>query len=50
MKIQEVTVKIPSYIISSQVVVDSVNNPQEQINDQTPHKDVKTNEYVTEGP
>ncbi|KAA0048520.1 Retrovirus-related Pol polyprotein from transposon TNT 1-94 [Cucumis melo var. makuwa] len=32
-------------------VVDSVNNPQEQqINGQTPHDDVITNEPVTEGP
>ena len=47
--------EIPSSITSSQVVapvvIDSLNNPQEeQINDQTPHNDVITNEPVTEGP
>ena len=50
--IQEVRVKIPSSIISYQVVVlvvvDSVNNPQ--INGQTPHNDVITNEPVTKRP
>ncbi|KAA0061857.1 copia-like pol polyprotein [Cucumis melo var. makuwa] len=54
-EIQEVRVEIPSSITSSQVVVpvivDSVNNPQElQINGQTPHNDIVTNEPVTEGP
>ncbi|KAL4016719.1 hypothetical protein IC575_024376 [Cucumis melo] len=54
-KIQEVRVEIPSSITSSQVVVpivvDSLNNPQEQqINGQTPHNDIVTNEPVTEGP
>ncbi|KAL0544331.1 hypothetical protein IC582_019444 [Cucumis melo] len=53
-KIQEVRVEIPSSITSSQVVVpvvvDSVNNPQEQqINVQTPHNDIVTNELVTKG-
>ena len=53
MKIQEVKVEIPPSITSSQVivpvVVDSVNHPQEeQINDQTPHNDVITNEPVIE--
>ncbi|KAA0036645.1 Retrovirus-related Pol polyprotein from transposon TNT 1-94 [Cucumis melo var. makuwa] len=55
LEIQEVRVEIPSSITSSQVVVpvfvDSVNNPQEQqINVQTPHNDIVTNEPVTEGP
>ncbi|KAA0035715.1 Retrovirus-related Pol polyprotein from transposon TNT 1-94 [Cucumis melo var. makuwa] len=50
-EIQEVRVEIPSSITSSQVVVpfvvDSVNNPQEQqINGQTPHNDIVTNESV----
>ncbi|KAL0541282.1 hypothetical protein IC582_021324 [Cucumis melo] len=54
-EIQEVRVEIPSSITSCQVVVpvvvDSVNNPQEQqINGQTPHNDIVTNELVTEGP
>ena len=54
-EIQEVRVEIPSSITSSQVVVpvvvDSVNNPQEQqINGQTLHNDIVTNESVTEGP
>ncbi|KAA0032875.1 Retrovirus-related Pol polyprotein from transposon TNT 1-94 [Cucumis melo var. makuwa] len=54
-EIQEVRVEIPSSITSSQVVVPvvvgSVNNPQEQqINIQTPHNDIVTNEPVTEGP
>ena len=54
MKIQEDRVKSPSSITFSQVVVfvvvDSFNNPQEQINDQTPHNDVLTNELVTKEP
>ncbi|KAA0045169.1 Retrovirus-related Pol polyprotein from transposon TNT 1-94 [Cucumis melo var. makuwa] len=55
LEIQEVRVEVPSSITSSQVVVpvvvDSVNNPQEQqINGQTPHNDIVTNEPVTEGP
>ncbi|KAA0031640.1 Retrovirus-related Pol polyprotein from transposon TNT 1-94 [Cucumis melo var. makuwa] len=54
-EIQEVRVEIPSSITSSQVVVpvvvDAVNNPQEQqINVQTPHNDIVTNEPVTEEP
>ena len=50
-EIQEVRVEISSSITSSQVVpvvVDYLNNPQEeQINGQTPHYDVITNEHVT---
>ena len=54
-EIQEVRVDIHSSIISSQVVilvvVDSLNNPQEeQINDQTLHNDVMTNEPEIKGP
>ena len=53
-EIQEVKVENSSSITSSQVIVlvviDSVNNPQkEQINNQTPHNDVITNEPVIEG-
>ena len=55
MKIQEIRAKVLSSITSSQVVVlvvvDPVNNSQEeQINGQTQHNDVITNEPVTEEP
>ena len=45
----EIPSSITSFQVAIHIVVDYVNNPQEeQINDQTSHNDVITNEHVTE--